>query len=986
MGTGENTGESTGSNTGSDGGSQFLAVPTSFAITPNSQTQNRVDVTWTPPAKGGATGYNIYSTQAGFHKFVAWGVSGTTVTGLTASTPYTMWIVTTDGTYESGPSNTGIFSTNPVSAGNINWWRWDVDNAPVYQPVAFYADNGYIGPSPFVAFETSGAAHSGTQAWSIMIGDPQGDAGYYWEAADTSLGGSSNNIFTNYDPSYTLVNGPPVYCRWWMKFHTGFSWGTQGERKWKISRFATNNGLAFTGYIGKNNVDGFWLAERSAQGMGNTQINAPVSGGLDQYLDNEWHEYIVMIQGNSTPTSTDGILRIYIDGVQAGEGTGQMSIYQDTRYGFGKAGYGSYIHPQMDSTYSNEAGRGGQVSFDSTSMDSTFNSIYQSQTTYITDDLVLPAGVPLNGTSVDTGSGTWSGSVNWIGSPTNDSVYCDVGGSDISITGEPWPFSFTIDVKKPIVAEAKISHVKFLYDPILDNHVALEIIKQPSGDDSVRLVVSKSGVEFLVGTQLRLQGTHYLAGYATLKVSVNSIGEISVWEPSNPSISQKLTAAQIGSGIFDAGNTEFALSQSSFQTLAGEVEYKNLAFSDPLAVVETVGFTVGGYVASEDTLTMPFSLTRGGTGIGAISVDIYTTDVTANSSNYTGIPIGSPQTVTWADGDLADKAFSIDLFDLNLTSNVSFTLTAVNVVYAGLSIITTNNVPCTILASNVPPSTYNPSWKGVDMAAYPVGYAFTPPYLGQIADVAVGGVYSKDRVSASFRDVICVGDPDASNGKCMECNFGAGDNGTGAFADFTEEGSGTELAEGKTFWTQWKVKWPLNFDFTVSPGGPPDLKWLRFFVGGNRIVEVKITHEESFATAYFKFSPDYAQTLPAPYNTVEFGLGPAGSIKPDVWQTWTFETVCSVDHSIARFRMWGTLTTPYLTQVLLGDSFVSQPNLLTTNGVGARGAGTIRFIDYWNLGCPQNQSVRIDDYLHTDENNPLPFFGNGIPKIWKLDF
>jgi len=119
MSIGENVGENIGENTGDTGNALFLAPPTSFNIVDGTETQNKVDVTWTPPAKGGATEYRVYS-QFGFVDSIAWPATGMTVTGLTAATSYTMYVVTSDGTGESLASNSDVIQTNPASSSGIS--------------------------------------------------------------------------------------------------------------------------------------------------------------------------------------------------------------------------------------------------------------------------------------------------------------------------------------------------------------------------------------------------------------------------------------------------------------------------------------------------------------------------------------------------------------------------------------------------------------------------------------------------------------------------------------------------------------------------------------------------------------------------------------------------------------------------------------------------------------------------------------------------
>ena len=113
MGTGENTGENTGVVLGQKAVRSFLLRP-AFVITDGTQTQNRVDVTWTAPLQGRATEYRV-KDSTGTLGTVSWPATGMTVTGLTPATSYTLWVVTSDGITESAASNQDSFNTNPAS-------------------------------------------------------------------------------------------------------------------------------------------------------------------------------------------------------------------------------------------------------------------------------------------------------------------------------------------------------------------------------------------------------------------------------------------------------------------------------------------------------------------------------------------------------------------------------------------------------------------------------------------------------------------------------------------------------------------------------------------------------------------------------------------------------------------------------------------------------------------------------------------------------
>ena len=115
MGIGERVGENVGERTGSSGTSGiFLFTPTNFTM--GTPTDSSIPVSWTAPAQGSASEYRVKDNTTGLTvATVAWPSTGTTVVGLSPSTAYTFYVVTSDGTNESDPSNTDTATTTAAT-------------------------------------------------------------------------------------------------------------------------------------------------------------------------------------------------------------------------------------------------------------------------------------------------------------------------------------------------------------------------------------------------------------------------------------------------------------------------------------------------------------------------------------------------------------------------------------------------------------------------------------------------------------------------------------------------------------------------------------------------------------------------------------------------------------------------------------------------------------------------------------------------------
>ena len=226
-----------------------------------------------------------------------------------------------------------------------NFFHWDVEN-----------DNTSLGRIYGYGSGTTRdctVAHSGSCSMRLnVIGN---------DNANQSMGAEPGN-FTYPDTSF--VGSRAVYYRWWMRIETGFRWGN-GGRKAKSSRIKSNGVPGgYTGYLTSTSFD-----------LGESQQSNRDPASVIYYsvpADSKWHEYIVMVKGNTSPTSTDAQFAVWVDGVLVGSDN-NFRLTQDTTGPLQEAWGGWMVRPyfQLNATSTD----GGTIYLDDFSTDDVFNSM-----------------------------------------------------------------------------------------------------------------------------------------------------------------------------------------------------------------------------------------------------------------------------------------------------------------------------------------------------------------------------------------------------------------------------------------------------------------------------------------------------------------------------------------------------------------------------------------------------------------------------------
>lgn len=263
-------------------------------------------------------------------------------------------------------SSTGNPDTDDgPTIGGTNYFSWGVESN--YTPNSTYPVQ-YEGNTTRVCSNV--AAHTGACGMKLQV-----------------IGNDSNNqplgadILSGKTLPFNLVGGPALYYRWWMKIMPGFSWGN-ATAKTKSSRVLTVSGArGYTGYVFKN---GFSIAEcdkisggmgggcTDTEGVKNNDSSVYVTHNMNTMADGLWHEYVVMVKGNSTISTMDAKLKVWIDGQVIGE-YNNWYLHDAANTQHLEAWGGWMIRPyfQLGGTSSD----GGTIYVDDFSTDDVYNSL-----------------------------------------------------------------------------------------------------------------------------------------------------------------------------------------------------------------------------------------------------------------------------------------------------------------------------------------------------------------------------------------------------------------------------------------------------------------------------------------------------------------------------------------------------------------------------------------------------------------------------------
>ena len=242
------------------------SAPTALTATAGNAA---VALSWTAPAN--AASYNVKrsTTSGGTYATVAGGVTGTAYTDPNAVNGTTYYYVVSGVNSGGEGANSNQASATPIAPGG---------------PVAIYPLEGNVN-------DATGNSNNGT---ANVVSYLSGIVG----AQGASFNGTSSyvKIPASVNASFTVAM--------WVKT-TAANTGTQ---------WYSGKGLV-DGYVKKNGVD--WgtsvLGGKFALGVGNTDTTITSSATIN---DGNWHHLA------ATRDNTSGAMRVYVDGVLSGSGTG----------------------------------------------------------------------------------------------------------------------------------------------------------------------------------------------------------------------------------------------------------------------------------------------------------------------------------------------------------------------------------------------------------------------------------------------------------------------------------------------------------------------------------------------------------------------------------------------------------------------------------------------------------------------------------------
>lgn len=227
----------------------------------------------------------------------------------------------------------------------------------------------------------STTAHTGTNSMKLaVIGNDGNNQQMGAEVGNKSFG-------------LNVIGSKAIYYRWWMRINSGFSWGNS-TAKTKSSRMLTSSSPKYTGYVSKTGITIGECTDQAgclAQGGASNSSDAAIKINYDfqAAADSQWHEYIVMVKPNTSTSSLDAQLSLYVDGQL--KGTYNNYKLTNSNYAMNEAWGGWMVRPyfQMGGTSSD----GGTIYVDDFSTDDAWNSTFAPNTTAT---LAAPSNLRIN--------------------------------------------------------------------------------------------------------------------------------------------------------------------------------------------------------------------------------------------------------------------------------------------------------------------------------------------------------------------------------------------------------------------------------------------------------------------------------------------------------------------------------------------------------------------------------------------------------------
>lgn len=249
---------------------------------------------------------------------------------------------------------------NAFGAG-VNYFNWDAESDTTSNGNVLQYFNGTV--------RDCTVSHSGLCSMKMNVIGP--DGGNQQKGADV-------NQLTL--PLVT-VGGPSIYYRTWLMYSPGFNWGVPGVANVKTERGLLNvsQNRFMTGHMRSDAflvaecefVSGFGGGCLTTSGVPNNDFNIRIPFDVQAMADGKWHEYVVRIKPNSTPTAMDAEFQVWVDGFPVGLLTGWRLA--TTSAGWIEAWDGWMVTPYFQ--MNGDSSVGGTVWADDFSTDDSWNSL-----------------------------------------------------------------------------------------------------------------------------------------------------------------------------------------------------------------------------------------------------------------------------------------------------------------------------------------------------------------------------------------------------------------------------------------------------------------------------------------------------------------------------------------------------------------------------------------------------------------------------------
>jgi hypothetical protein len=251
----------------------------------------------------------------------------------------------------------GVFQ----DASATNYFSWGAES----NTTSNGAVNGYFGGTTLDCT----VSHSGSCSMKMEVIGPDG--------GNQSKGADMNQLTL----PIISIGGPSIYYRSWLRFSSGFNWGSPQVANVKTERAFLDStpSRLMTGHM---RSDGFYIAEcefvsgfgggcLTTSGTPNNDYNIRIPYNVQSKADGLWHEYIVRIKPNTTTSTSDAQFQVWVDGVSVGLLTGWKLT--DTSAGWIEAWDGWMVSPYFQ--MNGDSSVGGTVWADDFSTDDVFNSL-----------------------------------------------------------------------------------------------------------------------------------------------------------------------------------------------------------------------------------------------------------------------------------------------------------------------------------------------------------------------------------------------------------------------------------------------------------------------------------------------------------------------------------------------------------------------------------------------------------------------------------